>query len=514
MPKKPDFLLQPAPHVEAMEFIRSKPALASRIFGELLPELRALAFTITGVEHYDTLQRVRDLVAEIPGGADWDQTKRQIIGEVSPFFVGKRTGYDPDGNPIYATKEVADAMAASRAELLMRLHGFQAYSASAWRTMDAQRDVFPYWQYQSMGDEKVRDTHAALDGKILPADSEFWRNHYPPWEWGCRCQAIPRMADEVDEIRRAQASRPLEERDVLEGAALAKVENERSLVLGPNRIFDLRTQRERGNPDGYEFNPGDLRIPLATLRSRYDDTVWGKFETWARATGTPETGATVWEWLGGKALAPEKKLAATVRATKAARIAPVSAALSASGGPRIKQIVKTTLAAIDAVHDDDQLPAIVVDSHTDGALGEYRFTRSGGARGIGVIEHGPWPRLTAAHEIGHFLDHQVLGSSVGRFASDAGDLHEVMQAANDSDAILAIRASQLPLKRKAYFLQRHEIWARAYAQWIAQRSGDAELLADLATLRGIEPWRQWDEADFQPVAEAIDALFIEKGWMA
>ncbi len=323
------FLLTPTPHAEAMEFIRSKPALAARIFGELLPELRARAFTIAGVEHFDTIQRVRELVAEVPGGADWERQKRQIVDEIAPSFAGKRSGYDPDGNPLYMTKDDARRHAETRAELLLRMHGFQAYAAASYRTMDAQRDVFPYWQYQSMGDQKVRDTHAALDGKVLPADSDFWKNHFPPWEWGCRCQVVPMTEDEVDDMRRAEMHKPLESRDVLDGLARAKVEQERKLVLGPNQIFDLRTQREQGKSDGYEWSPGELRIPLETLRDRYDSEVWAKFEAWAQTTGIPETGATVWEWLGGKALTPSGKLAKSTALAKAARFSDLRASLAA-----------------------------------------------------------------------------------------------------------------------------------------------------------------------------------------
>lgn len=515
MPKNPDFLLEPTPHTEAVEFLRGKAALASRAFGELLPELRARAFTVAGIEHHDTLQRIRDLVAEVPAGADWDATKRQIVAEASPFFAG-RTKRDEDGNEVSLSAAEQAAYAERRAELLLRLHGFQAYSAASYRTMDAQRDTFPFWKYQSMGDHKVRDTHAALDGKILPANSDFWRNHFPPWEWGCRCQVVPMLEDEVDEIRAEQSGRPLEQRDVIEGAALARVEGpERQLVLGPNQIFDLRTQRERGQGDGYEFRPGDLRIPLETLRARYDDGVWGAFEAWARREGIPETGATVWEWLGGAPLAPTGKLAEKITATRAARVSPVSAALTPQGGPALKRIVTTTLAAIDQVHDDGKLPSIPVDAKPGArALGEYRHLRTGAAHSIGLRLKGAWPRLTAAHEIGHFIDHQALGSQAGRFASDAGELAPLMDAIGKSDAIATIRAGGLPFDRKAYFLQRHEMFARAYAQWIAARSADPALVADLDVVRsGFEAWRQWTDDDFAPIAQELDSLFASKGWI-
>jgi uncharacterized protein with gpF-like domain len=34
-------------------------------------------------------------------------------------------------------------------------------------------------------DDRTRLAHAALNGMILPADHEFWRDHVPPWGFNC-----------------------------------------------------------------------------------------------------------------------------------------------------------------------------------------------------------------------------------------------------------------------------------------------------------------------------------------
>ncbi|RWX00928.1 phage head morphogenesis protein [Flavobacterium cerinum] len=45
-------------------------------------------------------------------------------------------------------------------------------------------------QYRTAGDDRVRESHAALDGITLPADDAFWLSYYPPNGWRCRCNSI------------------------------------------------------------------------------------------------------------------------------------------------------------------------------------------------------------------------------------------------------------------------------------------------------------------------------------
>ncbi len=63
-----------------------------------------------------------------------------------------------------------------------------AYGAGQYAKLQEVSDRFPYWQYSTAKDERVRDSHRALEGKIFKAaDSQY----YPPIGFNCRCRAIP-----------------------------------------------------------------------------------------------------------------------------------------------------------------------------------------------------------------------------------------------------------------------------------------------------------------------------------
>lgn len=53
------------------------------------------------------------------------------------------------------------------------------------------QDEYPYWRYETVGDDRVRASHAALDGMVFRFGDEASDRVYPPNGYGCRCEAIP-----------------------------------------------------------------------------------------------------------------------------------------------------------------------------------------------------------------------------------------------------------------------------------------------------------------------------------
>jgi len=264
----------PSPHAEAAALIRDKPLVSRAVFDRLLPELRARAFTVSGVAGAAVLQRIREAIAGLPAGGTWPEQKAQIQDELEPFLGEEGAGI--------------------RAELLLRTHGFEAFNAAAWRVIQEDDDT-THMQYLATEDDRVRPTHLALNGIVLPKDDPFWDDHYPPWEWGCRCRCRPMNPDMVVEEKQADEDRNPEDRNVLHPALARKLRNGQ-LTRG-TRSYDVTPPKDK--PEGesaFHWDPDDLRLPLGELKQRYDPEVWQAFELWARRK-MAGPGKTIWQWL-------------------------------------------------------------------------------------------------------------------------------------------------------------------------------------------------------------------------
>lgn len=196
----------------------------------------------------------------------------------------------------------------------------------------------------------------------------------------------------------------------------------------------------------------------------------------------------------------------------------------------LARLVQETLGIIASVHSLKGVPDISV-----------RFTHSA-RRGAYVPEqydheHDPEKRrrielstlgdtlaFSFAHEFAHYLDDAIGKFEVYSSMDMDGPMHQVRVALEASQAIRALRAierGEQTASRPEYIeatrlLNETEQWARAYSQYIAQRSGNERLLGDIdvrmsdveSPLAGL---CQWADDDFMAIAASIDVMLQELG---
>ncbi len=75
-------------------------------------------------------------------------------------------------------------------------------AAATYTRLMGRVQTFPFWQYKTVADNKVRYQHQLLHDLILPANDPRWKRIFPPNGWNCRCYIVPRMAHEVKGLDR------------------------------------------------------------------------------------------------------------------------------------------------------------------------------------------------------------------------------------------------------------------------------------------------------------------------
>lgn len=141
-------------------------AVDSAILTETPPELTAAlqnnTFVFSGFKTYHSLSEVGLALTD----AD---------GHVKPFDTFRRDveAIDSKYNTNYLYAEYNHALHTSQ-------------MAVKWHDFIKDGDEYNL-QYRTVGDERVRESHAALDGITLPPSDPFWNDYLPPNGWRCRC---------------------------------------------------------------------------------------------------------------------------------------------------------------------------------------------------------------------------------------------------------------------------------------------------------------------------------------
>lgn len=173
----PDTFLR-LPFDEAIQHFLSRNYLTLDEFEKLTEKERKRAFAVKGVAVQAMLDRIKERLDDAmqPGGTGLREFVKAFEGEaatLTPRFLEN----------IYRTGTATSYQAG-------RLRAMQDPAV-----IEAGLDV---WQYVTVGDDRVRDSHAALNGKVWEANSAEGLEHFPPNGYRCRCSMVVRSAEDID----------------------------------------------------------------------------------------------------------------------------------------------------------------------------------------------------------------------------------------------------------------------------------------------------------------------------
>jgi len=178
MPVKVDlalaFKMEPR---EAVKYFKEKDYLISDNWADVWQKQHARAFTVAKAAKLSVLREIRlGLDKALAAGA----TEREFIKTLKPALAKMGWwGKDKFGRQLGSTR---------RLKTIFRTNMASSYNAGRYREQKRRAESRPYWQYVAVLDQRTRDQHRDLNGKVFRHDDPFWDYFYPPNGSNCRCR--------------------------------------------------------------------------------------------------------------------------------------------------------------------------------------------------------------------------------------------------------------------------------------------------------------------------------------
>jgi len=228
------------PPRDAVAYLESKGIRPSRHWYDIWQEAQAKAVTVSGMTRLDLLEDVKKgLVDAVKNG----KTGKMFIDDLTPIlrakgWTGKRQSINPKTGEV--TEKGPDLPA--RLSLIFFQNVQSAYMYGRYRAMLANAEERPWWMYIAVLDSRTRPHHRALHRKVFRYDDPFWKTHYPPNGWRCRCRT------------RALSDTQLEREGLIPESGEGRMVS-REVVVNPRAPESQRVVREVW---GWQERPGGL----------------------------------------------------------------------------------------------------------------------------------------------------------------------------------------------------------------------------------------------------------------
>ncbi|MCY4431316.1 MAG: DUF935 family protein, partial [Rhodospirillales bacterium] len=209
----------------------------------------ARAFTVAKAARLDVLSEIREAVET---ALTEGQTFRAFARGLAPKL--RKLGW-------WGVHDGVQLGSWRRLRTIFQTNMLVSYSAAHYRSMTANADSRPYWQYNQIQRESKRDGHALLHLKVFRHNDPIWDVFFPPNGWFCGCWIRALTASQVEAMGVTVASSDGRLREVQRRVAT----NRRT----GKDIVRPTTEYQTVGPDGepatvapapeWAYNPGKAR---------------------------------------------------------------------------------------------------------------------------------------------------------------------------------------------------------------------------------------------------------------
>ncbi len=230
------------PPEEALRWFRQKGLTPTFDWRDQWGEQHAKAFTVAKATQLDVLA---DIYMAVSDAIENGQSLGQFRKELRPLLQqkgwwGEKEVVDPQTGEVI----VAQLGSAWRLRTIYATNLRMAHAAGRWERILRTAEQRPWLRYVAIDDGRTRDQHLAWHNIVLRYDHPWWKTHYPPNGWGCRCKVM-QLSD-----------RDLERYGYLPTERAPDAE----MVVWRDTRNGITRQVPRGISPGFDYNVGEARM--------------------------------------------------------------------------------------------------------------------------------------------------------------------------------------------------------------------------------------------------------------
>jgi len=247
---------QALPPEEAISYFKAKGfnLAPSWDWRDVWEKEHTTAFTVAKTTGFDVLKDIHTAVDDAIGQG-W--TLKQFSDQLTPILQakgwwGKKELPDP------VTGEVKSVQLGSprRLRIIYDTNMRMSQAVGEWSRIMRNADTAPYLRYTAILDGVTRPLHRKWNGTILPVTHAWWRTHYPPNGWHCRCSTIQLSAHDLTAMGWEVSPDPSDEE-----------------ITYTNERRDEVTTVPVGIDPGFAYNPGEAALDGHAARALMDKLV-------------------------------------------------------------------------------------------------------------------------------------------------------------------------------------------------------------------------------------------------
>jgi SPP1 gp7 family putative phage head morphogenesis protein len=186
---------------EAIKFFERKSELLRESFDwrEVWQEEHARQFTVAKSAGRGVLEDIFSATQDaIQNGTTFAEFQKRL----TPVLQAKGWwGGAQDIDPV--TGEAVNVQLGSprRLRIIYDTNVRMAFAAGRWERIDRTKALRPFLMYDAVNDARTRPQHRAWDNTVLPIDDPWWKTHYPPNGWNCRCSVVTLSQRQFDDMK-------------------------------------------------------------------------------------------------------------------------------------------------------------------------------------------------------------------------------------------------------------------------------------------------------------------------